>query len=202
MPDKPHLEALLLDLGNVFAFHDNVLLFERLARAFGTTPALFKARLDGGLWDSVNRGQLPGDALRQQLVERLGHFVSEPDFTALWSSHFRIHDEMVRAVEPLVGRVKLVLLSNTHDLHVASLRPRLPILERFDALVLSCEVGAVKPEAAIYERALEAAGCAPAAAAFFDDVPAYAQAASALGIHGRLYTTADDFLAQLSAFTL
>jgi putative hydrolase of the HAD superfamily len=202
MADTPHLKALLLDLGNVFAFHDNVLLFERLARAFGTTPALFKARLEGGLWDRVNRGLLPGDALRVELVERLGVFVSRADFTALWCSHFRIHDEMVRAVEPLVGRVKLVLLSNTHDLHVAYLRPRLPILDRFDALVLSCEVGAVKPEAAIYAHALEAAGCSPDEAAFFDDVPAYAQAASALGLHGRLYTTANDFLAQLSGFTL
>lgn len=198
----PRLEALLLDLGNVFAFHDNALLFERLARAFHTTPLGFKARLEAGLWDEVNRGQLPGDLLRQRLVERLGHFVSQEEFTALWCSHFRIHHEMVRAVEPLVGRVKLVLLSNTHDLHVAHLRPQLPILERFDALVLSCEVGAVKPQPLIYARALEAAGCAPHAAAFFDDVPAYVQAASALGLHGRLYTTAHDFLAQLEAFAL
>lgn len=202
MPQTPHLKALLLDLGNVFAFHDNALLFARLAQAFGTTPALFQARLEGGLWDKVNRGQLPGDALRQELVERLGVFVSQADFTGLWCSHFSIHHQMVHAVEPLVGRVKLVLLSNTHDLHVTFLRPKLPILERFDALVLSCELGAVKPEPAIYARALEAAGCAPEEAAFFDDVPAYAQAACALGIHGRLYTTADDFLAQLSAFTL
>jgi hypothetical protein len=66
------LKVLLLDLGNVFAFHDNALLFRRMAEAFGTTEAQLRARLDGGVWERVNRGQLPGDALRQELCARLG----------------------------------------------------------------------------------------------------------------------------------
>lgn len=196
------LRALLLDLGNVLVFHDNELLFTRLAAAFGTTREAMAARLDGGLWDRVNRGQLPGDSLRQELVARLGREVSPADFFALWNCHFTVNHPMVARVEGLVGRVRLVLLSNTHDQHVAFLRPRLPLLERFDGLVLSCEVGALKPEPAIYRRALEVAGVAPGEAAFFDDVARYAEAATALGIAGRVFTTVERFdrdLAQLPA---
>lgn len=190
------LDALILDLGNVLAFHDNARLFQEMARAFRSTPEAVKLRLDGGLWERVNRGQLPGDTLRQELVARLGAELSPEAWFALWNCHFTVHDAMVRLVESLVGRVKLVLLSNTHDQHVAFLRPRLPVLERFDALVLSYEVGLIKPEPGIYEQALRVAGVSAARAAFFDDVPLYAEAATRLGIHGRVFTTADTFRSQ------
>ncbi|MDX2013144.1 MAG: HAD family phosphatase [Myxococcaceae bacterium] len=193
------IDALILDLGNVLAFHDNEKLFDEMAKAFGTTREAMRARLDGGLWDRVNRGLLPGDALRLELVERLGRTLTPEAWFALWNCHFTLHHEMVRTVEHLVGRVRLVLLSNTHDQHVAWLRPRLPVLERFDGLVLSYEVGHVKPEPAIYERALALAKVPPSRAVFFDDVARYADAATGLGMHGRVFTTEPAFREQLAA---
>jgi putative hydrolase of the HAD superfamily len=195
-------DALILDLGNVFAFHDNARLFREMAKTFGTTPEAMSARLDAGLWDAVNRGTLSGDALRRELVSRLGAEVSPEAWFALWNCHFTIHDAMVRAVEPLVGRVKLVLLSNTHDQHVAYLRPRLPILERFDALVLSYEVHAIKPEKEIYALAVERAGVPASRACFFDDVQRYVDAAAQVGLPARLYTDAPTFLGHLKELGL
>jgi FMN phosphatase YigB (HAD superfamily) len=193
------MDAVILDLGNVLAFHDNERLFTEMARAFHTTRDELRARLEGGLWDRVNRGLVPGDALRVELVARLGHSLTAAAWFELWNCHFTLHEEMVRDVERLVGRVRLVLLSNTHDQHVAWLRPRLPVLERFDALVLSYEVGAVKPERRIYERALAAAAVPPERAVFFDDVPRYAEAAAQVGLHGRVFTTAARFREDLHA---
>lgn len=192
--------AVILDLGNVLAFHDNELLFREMATCFHTTAEAMRTRLDGGLWDRVNRGQLPGDSLRQELVARLGHEVSPEAWFAVWNCHFTINDDMVRHVERLVGRVPLVLLSNTHDQHVAYLRPKLPVLERFDGLVLSYEEGAMKPERAIYEKALSLTGVAPENAIFFDDVERYALAASQVGISGRVFRAASEFPSQLAEF--
>jgi len=42
----------------------------------------------------------------------------------------------------------------------------------------------------------------PARAAFFDDVPGFVEAARALGIHGRLFTDAPRFRAQLAELGL
>lgn len=47
-----------------------------------------------------------------------------------------------------------------------------------DALVLSCEVGAAKPSARIFERALEALGVSAGAALFVDDNPGFCAAAA------------------------
>ena len=192
------LDALILDLGNVLAFHDNTKLFAEMARTFGTTPDAMKERLDGGLWERVNRGQLPGDSLRVELVQRLGKDIAPKDWFELWNCHFTINEPMVSMVEFLVGQVKLVLLSNTHDQHVAWLRPKLPVLEQFEGLVLSCEVGAIKPEKAIYEKALAVAGTSPWKTAFFDDVKSYAIAATQVGVHGRVFTTVEQFQEDLA----
>ncbi|MBM4778423.1 MAG: HAD-IA family hydrolase [Archangiaceae bacterium] len=193
------IDALILDLGNVLAFHDNEKLFAEMARVFGTSREAMRQRLDGGLWHEVNTGRLPGDSLRRELIARLGHEVSPVEWFNLWNCHFTLHDSMIRETERLVGRLRLVLLSNTHDQHIEYLRPLLPVLSRFDGLVLSYEVGHMKPDREIYERALEVAQVPASRAAFFDDVQRYADAANSLGMHGRVFTTTDAFREQLRA---
>jgi HAD superfamily hydrolase (TIGR01509 family) len=94
------------------------------------------------------------------------------------------------------------LVSNTNALHVRYCVAALPILQKLDALVMSNEVGFAKPDPAIFEHALGLAGVAPHEAAFFDDIQAYVDAASALGIAGRLFTTAPAFERDLTSFGL
>jgi glucose-1-phosphatase len=199
----PPPRVLLFDLGNVLVFHDNGLLFHRLgARAGGLPPQEVAQRLTGAGWTAANRGQLDAEGIRKDVCGALEVELPMEEFAPLWSSHFTVHEAVLPQVEALEGRVKRVLLSNTNVLHVAYLRPRLPLLQRFDAVLMSCEVGLVKPEPAFFQLALERAGCAPHEAAFFDDLPEYVEAANALGIRGHLFTTAPAFAAQLSALGL
>jgi len=200
----PEVSAVIFDLGNVLVFHDNAKLFREVSGLFGTTPESLRSKLEGsGLWERVNRGELKGDALRLALAERVGGRVPDADaFVRAWTCHFELNPPMIRLAESLVGRVRLVLLSNTHDLHVGFLRPQLPVLERFDGLVLSCEVGLVKPERAIYERALAAAGVPATKAVFFDDLEPYVEAARAAGLHAHVFRDAREAAAQLQALGL
>jgi 2-haloacid dehalogenase len=55
-------------------------------------------------------------------------------------------------------------------------------LDAFDVAVISGHVGAVKPEARIYEILFERAGAAPRELLFIDDSPANVRAAEALGM--------------------
>jgi putative hydrolase of the HAD superfamily len=64
---------------------------------------------------------------------------------------------------------------------------RLGFAEAFDALILSCEVGAMKPQPEIYEKALSAlGGVHPADALFVDDQTEFCDGAAVLGIETRL----------------
>ncbi|HEX8705838.1 MAG TPA: HAD family phosphatase [Myxococcaceae bacterium] len=194
--------ALIFDLGNVLVFHDNALLFARLGQRAGLGPQEVAQRLTAAGWTAANRGLLDAEGIRQDVCGALGMELPMEEFAPLWSSHFTVHEAVLPRVEALEGRVKRLLLSNTNALHVAFLRPKLPLLQRFDAVLMSCEVGHVKPEPAFFQLALERAGCAPHEAAFFDDLPEFVEAANALGIRGHLFTDAPTFDAQLKALGL
>jgi putative hydrolase of the HAD superfamily len=66
--------------------------------------------------------------------------------------------------------------------------PRADFPALFDAVVISCEVGMRKPEAAIFLLAADALGLDPRECAFVDDVAANVAAAAACGMTGVLHT--------------
>lgn len=197
------LAAVILDLGNVLAFHDNALLFRKLGERAGLSGGEVGRRLlHDPLWEAANRGHAGAEAIRAGVGRALGVDFDEADFTERWCCHFTMNEPMFPWVERLAGRVRLLVLSNTNLLHRDYLLPRMPVLRRFDHLLFSCDLGLVKPEPAIFHEALSRAGVAPGEAAFFDDLKSYVDAAEALGIHGRLFRSADEFPAQLASLGL
>lgn len=193
-----NIEAVIFDLGNVLVFHDNDLLYRRLGERAGLSGEEVHRRLgQAALFEDTNRGTLDAEGIHREVCRALGLDIDPDEFAALWSCHFAVNEAIQPLIEGLVGRVRLLLLSNTNVLHTAYLRPRLPVLERFDHLLFSHDLGLVKPEPAFYEAALTRAGVAPEAAAFFDDVPRFVEAARALGIHGHVFRDTAEFAGQL-----
>lgn len=196
-------EAVIFDLGNVLAFHDNELLCRRLAERCGLTAAVVAERLaEPALWDGVNRGALDAAGIHQEVSRALQLELEFEQFIPLWSSHFTLNEQILPLVESLVGHVKLLLLSNTNAGHAAYLRPLLPVLDRFDYLLYSHDVGLVKPEAAFFQLALERLDLPAAAVAFFDDFPPFVEAARALGIRAFVYRDLAGFRDNLTALQL
>lgn len=197
------VDAVIFDLGNVLVFHDNELLYRRLAERAGTTPATVRCTLaEPDLFSAINRGLLDADGLRRAVCRALGLDLAPDEFTALWCCHFQVNHAVLPLVERLVGRVRLLLLSNTNVVHTAYLRPRLPLLERFDHLLFSHDLGFVKPEEAFYRAALERAGTRPERTAFFDDVPEFVAAARALGIRAHVFRDLATFTRDLAELGL
>jgi putative hydrolase of the HAD superfamily len=118
--------------------------------------------------------------------------------------------EMMRREVDFWGRFDGRVLSWTQDLRCAGLRTgilsNLPhtlghklradtgFLDHFDQVTFSCELGVVKPEAAIYRHAIEGLGVEPAEALFLDDRPENVEGARAAGIHAEVFTTWEEFL--------
>ena len=199
----PGIEVVFLDLGNVLAFHDDDVLCRRLSQYGGAPPEAIRQRLLA-LWDPLNRGTLAGDELRRAVSQASGAttVMDAETFFEVWTCYFRIHQEVLPLVKALLSRAELALISNTNEIQWRFLRPQLPVLERFRAHVLSYELGLAKPNPEIFRTALRRVGRPPEACAFFDDVPAFVEAAGALGIQGRLFTTAASFRAQLARLGL
>lgn len=197
------IQAVFLDLGNVLAFHDDPVLFARMSAWGGAAPEVIRQRMLE-LWAPINRGTLAGDDLRGAVCRAAGGKTPMPadQFFAMWNCHFRVHREVLPMVEALFDQVKVLLLSNTNEMHWRFVRPLIPQFGRFHDFVVSCDILLAKPDPEIFEYALDRAGVAANHAAYFDDVKSFVDAACTLGIHGRVFTTADSFRKQLGELGL
>jgi putative hydrolase of the HAD superfamily len=193
------IRAVVLDLGNVLVFHDDLLLFQRMAAWGGADPESIRQRMLE-LWDAINRGSLAGDELRRSVCRIAGSEVpmDAEAFFALWNCHFRVHHEILPMVDALFGRVKVILLTNVNEMHWRFVRPLITQFERFDDLVISCDLRLAKPDPEIFEATLARSTLLPEETAYFDDIPRYIEVARALGIHARIFTTAPTFRTQLA----
>jgi len=81
-------------------------------------------------------------------------------------------------------------------------RERFPFLAWFDGIVVSGVEGVIKPDPRIFRILCERYRVAPESAVFIDDVAANAAAASALGIHGIHFRSADQLRRELVAVGL
>jgi len=154
-------------------------------REVAFAPDLIRPALTGAVADGVWRDRI-ADRLRSRHpgadVERA---------VSLWSSGCGEVDERVLA---LLRRVrpecKVVLVTNATT-RLRSDLERLGLPDELDHVVNSAEVGTAKPDPAIFEAALRAAGTAAAEALFVDDLPVHVRAAERLGCRGHVFRGAD-----------
>ena len=88
--------------------------------------------------------------------------------------------------------LRLVLLSNTSISHFEWIQQRYDFPALFDDLVLSYEVGAIKPEEAIFRAALDKIDCDPEECFYTDDISAYVAAGRTYGLQAEIFTGAND----------
>jgi putative hydrolase of the HAD superfamily len=94
----------------------------------------------------------------------------------------RLYDDAIPFLKQIRARgIKVAIVSNCTE-HTRRLLAELGIDVLVDALVLSCEVGAAKPDAEIFRYALDQLDVAADAAVFVDDQADYCAGAVALGI--------------------
>jgi HAD superfamily hydrolase (TIGR01549 family) len=109
-------------------------------------------------------------------------------FCGIWSSIFLPETLIPESmVEALRKRYRMIVLSNTNEIHFDVVRKNYPIIQHFDHLVLSHEVQAMKPDPRIYAAALKHAGCPPENCFFTDDIPAYVEGARRAGINAEQF---------------
>jgi len=132
--------------------------------------------------DDVCRGIMTINDLNDKLADRLG--IESVD----WSKYYLNTVEPILEMQELLKwaseRYKFGLLTNTMPGLVNGMRRinKLPEL-RYDTIIDSSEVAAIKPESKIYEIAQERAGVAPGEILLIDDSRVNLMAAERLGWH-------------------
>lgn len=178
------IKCIIFDLGKVIVAFDLRRGYAALERHCGYAVEEIPKRI--GSTDLVERfemGQVSSEEFVKRLSGILGLRVDYRQFCDLWSSIF-LPDPLVpeTLLECLKQRYRLLLLSNTNAIHFSMVREKYPILRHFHDLILSFEVGAMKPDPRIYQEAIQRSGCRPQECLFIDDIPLYVEAGKRAGM--------------------
>lgn len=150
------------------------------AQAYGADPSVFRFE---GMGFKALKGQVSDDVF----IDAMNH--RHPDGRKVEPADFQIAADKVQACEPMYALavalrahgVRTAVLSNVLKVSAENLRVR-GLYDGLDPVLLSCEIGAAKPEPEAYRLALERLGCEPQEVLFIDDQQTYIDAARAMGM--------------------
>jgi len=194
------IRGVIFDYGRVLASTQHQEPRTAWECRLGLQPgALTRAVHNEHSWIAAQRGVITIDRHWQAVGTRLGLL---PEDTAALRAAFYSGDvlnvELVACIDRLrTSGLRVGLLSNfSADLRAMLVQQDL--LQRFDALAISAEIGVMKPDAAAYRVVLAMLGLEAQTCVFIDDVPANVAAAQAVGMHGIVFADNASCLAALT----
>jgi putative hydrolase of the HAD superfamily len=198
-PESPALpiDAVLFDYGMVLSGPPDPVAWERMRSITG----LDEDRLHAAYWTfrhDYDRGALTGPDYWRAVAAHAGIALDREQMPALLAADIDLWTTLNPPMVALAGRlqragVRTGILSNIGDCIAEGVVARLPWLAGFYCCIWSHALFTAKPEPAIYLKAAEALGSAPAHILFIDDREENVAAAVAVGMIAIRYTGQADF---------
>ena len=180
---KRKYSVIVSDLGNVLIPFDYNIAYKRLENIENGLGQRFldQYKENYDFHRSFERGEVSEEEFLTKLSGFINNRVDKQTLISVYSKIFTVNEDVVSLLPELKKKYKLVLLSNTNIIHQKYGWKEYSFLKNFDKLILSHEVGSVKPEEKIY-RAVEDYTKLPSEEhIFIDDIYEYAEAAKKLG---------------------
>ena len=188
------IKAVIFDFGRVISAQKPSSLFRGYEEDLGLpTDSINRIMFDSPFWMEAMLGHRSADEYWTAIGPELGlKSAAEVEaFRRRYHADESIDDAVRDIIRQLHGQYKLAVLSNNPpglDRWLADWQ----ILELFDDVFCSGDEGLVKPDPAAYQTTLDRLSIEPREAVFIDDTPGHVEAACLLGIHGILFTNANE----------
>ncbi len=193
------IKAIIFDFGRVVGFFDHRLTANRLAPFTDLSPDSLHALLFASEFeDAYESGRITTEAFIGQAIEQGRLRCTRARMACAWADIFAPNWSVMEMVPRLRGRYRLLLGSNTNELHTMQFsRQFAETFAHFDHLVYSFEIGIRKPAAGFFEHCLRLAGSTPEESVFIDDMPANVEGAKKCGLHGIHYVRTEQLCSEL-----
>ena len=167
----PTPAIVVFDLGKVLVDFDYSIAGRRIAAQADLSPAEVQKFLDHSpLLYRFETGLMTRQEFYQAVCEHTGFRGNLEEFGLFFADIFWEIPVMVEIQATLRRQgVPTYIFSNTNDLAVEHIRRNFPFFSNFDGYVLSYEVGAMKPDAKIYESLEKMAGRRGSDILYLDD---------------------------------
>ncbi|MFZ6026146.1 MAG: HAD family hydrolase [Chloroflexota bacterium] len=196
------IQALIFDIGGVLVRTVDRSPRTALARRLGMTYEALEELVFGG--ESGRRAQRGEISAQEQWAHVCRQLEWPLDrWLALQQEFFagdRLDTELIDDIRTWRRRYKTGIISNALSDVRATIASQWHFEDAFDVIVTSAEVGVMKPDARIFQVALQALAVQPQQAVFIDDFPRNVEGAKVIGmqaIHFRNPGQVKDELRQL-----
>jgi putative hydrolase of the HAD superfamily len=193
--------AIVFDLGNVLINFDYRIAVEKFDKI---EPNLGKKFLEHHknnyqIHRSFEKGLITEEEFIRIALSGVNHKVEPETFAKIYSDIFTPNNDVISLLPILKNKFKLILLSNTDPLHKKYGWEKYEFLSLFDHLVLSFEIGSVKPEENIYKAVEGFSKLTPHEHLYIDDIAEYTETAKELGWDGIQFLSYKQLLEELQS---
>ncbi|MCW8818437.1 MAG: HAD family phosphatase [Ignavibacteriaceae bacterium] len=175
--------AIVFDLGNVlipFDFKKALIKLDQVENGLGDRfNNFFKANYN--LHREFEKGKISDQDFIKRMLTIVDHKIDESTFCKYYADIFSLNEDVISLLPVLKKNYKLFLLSNTDSIHKKYGWEKYEFLKNFDRLILSFEVGSVKPEEKIYRTVEKASGFSSQEHLFIDDIQEYVDGSKNIG---------------------
>ncbi len=191
--------AIVFDLGNVLIPFDYSIMVEKLNTIDTGLGDRFYAKYKENyhIHRQFEKWELTNDEFLKIMLEWCEEKVTEEEFCSLYSNIFRINEFTTGLLPLLKEKYKLVLLSNTNDIHEKYGWGQYSFLKYFNKIFTSHSVRACKPEPEIYQAVMNYTQLPQEEHLFIDDVKEYINGAKNMGWDGIQFLGNENLKAEL-----
>jgi len=196
------IKAVVFDFGNVICRFDNKVVLGRIAENTGKSTAELEELVyqNSDLTTAYERGVVSSDEFFQRISAICGLRMSQAEFIRAYTDKFIPIPETYELIHSLSRRYKLGLLSNTSAWDFEYGIRTTEVFPLFDAVTVSFQVHALKPEKEIYVDVLANLGVRPHECVYIDDIEKYVEAAKGLGMNAVQYRSPKELDESLKVF--
>ena len=193
------IEVIVFDLGGVIV---NVNFKSPLGMLFDNSGAesnTFKDKFNfSKLLRQYDMGIISAVDFHEKIIDHLDIELSFDEFIRASNDAIEAGDDGIDdIVKSLSKKYKLAILSNTNPVHYEYIKEKYSIIELFDHILLSYEMGTVKPDAAAYEKLIKTTSVLPSQHLFIDDRIENICAAKEIGMDGIHYISIENLRMEL-----
>jgi len=194
-----NIKVIVFDLGNVLIYFDyGRLKFNLNKIETGLGDRFIKIYYENyHVHQKYEKWELDNDEFLKIMLEWCENKIDAETFKHIYANLFTENIEITRLLAKLKESYKLVLLSNTNYIHKKYGWEQYGFLKHFDKLILSHEVGAIKPEEKIYKAVENFTNQLPVCHLFIDDIELYVNGAKKRGWKGIQFVTNEKLLSDL-----
>lgn len=182
------IDNLIIDLGGVLYAIDVQNSIRAFARLMGGKPQdlehVIHQMHHNPVWQEFEKGTIGKNEFRNGIRKSLGVSCENADIDDAWNALLIGPIEgRAEGLRNLAKKYRLILLSNTNSIHFEYLSPLAQsILEPFEELFLSFQMGARKPDPEIYLQVIKDSHLSPEGTLFIDDSMVNITGARAVGL--------------------